>query len=176
MTFITYCSAEETLQHNIKIIQLQKGSWKNFYGQAKKYHQKTKLFFLFVLFSFLIYYLTSSPVDVAKHIEIRVYDEGITAIFDYRLPITYKNFSYNDTNFNYDGSTIYVIRLENAKQNFDINKFNISYSENFYSLKRHQRFYNSKSYKINYQDQSFKDYLHYTGIRVPYDNMNRANP
>ena len=86
-----------------------------------------------------------------------------------------KILSYNDTNFNYDGSTIYVIRLENAKQNFDINKFNISYSENFYSLKRHQRFYNSKSYKINYQDQSFKDYLHYTGIRVPYDNMNRAN-
>ena len=78
--------------------------------------------------------------------------------------------------FNYGGSTIYVIRLENAKQNFDINKLDISYSENFYSLKRHQRFYNSKLYKIVYQDQSFRDYVHYTGIRVSYDDINRANP
>ena len=145
-------------------------------AKRKNITQKIRLFFLFALFTFFIYYLTSLPIDVANHIEIRVYDEGITAIFDYRLPITYKNFSYNGSDFNYGGSTIYVIRLENAKQNFDINKLDISYSENFYSLKRHQRFYNSKLYKIVYQDQSFRDYVHYTGIRVSYDDINRANP
>ena len=52
-------------------------------AKRKNITKKIRLFFLFALFTFFIYYLTSLPIDVANHIEIRVYDEGITAIFDY---------------------------------------------------------------------------------------------